>query len=283
MGHNEKPHLAGIQEFGAVAYVKDLTAGKLDARAKKGCFVGYDSESKGYRIYWPEKRSISVERNIVFNQEDTNSSEDIAIIHGETSSEGEKDKIIQAPQNKVKDIKSPENKEPEDQTHQGKDPQPHKSLKSTNSIMFPSTDKPLIEPDPQETTDTTTRQYGHGQRVRPEKGHYKNMNEGLVAAIAPFVDKIIDDETFEEDYPYPDNLYELLPDFALAGHSVSDPKMLDGALHGPNTAEWQKALEYEISQLKKLRTWVVEDLPKGQTVIPCSEIARVKQGPNGKI
>jgi hypothetical protein len=36
MGHNKKPHLAGIQEFRAATYVKDLTAGKLDACAKKG-------------------------------------------------------------------------------------------------------------------------------------------------------------------------------------------------------------------------------------------------------
>jgi hypothetical protein len=62
MGHKKKPHLAGIQKFGAAAYVKDLTAGKLNARAKKGRFIGYDSKSKGYRIYWPEKRSITVER-----------------------------------------------------------------------------------------------------------------------------------------------------------------------------------------------------------------------------
>jgi hypothetical protein len=61
MGHNKKPHLASIQEFGAAAFIKDLAAGKLDARAKKGWFVGYDSELKGYRIYWPEKWSITVE------------------------------------------------------------------------------------------------------------------------------------------------------------------------------------------------------------------------------
>ena len=60
MGHKKKPNPCGIQEFGVAAYVKDLNAGKLDARAKKGRFVRYDSESKGYRIYWPEKRSITV-------------------------------------------------------------------------------------------------------------------------------------------------------------------------------------------------------------------------------
>ena len=71
--NKKKPHLAGIQEFGAAAYVKDLAAVKLDSQAKEGRFVGYDSESKGYRIYWPEKRLISIEWNVVFNQDDINS------------------------------------------------------------------------------------------------------------------------------------------------------------------------------------------------------------------
>jgi hypothetical protein len=48
MSNGKKPHLADIQEFGATAYVKDLTAGKLDAHAQKGRLVGYNSESKGY-------------------------------------------------------------------------------------------------------------------------------------------------------------------------------------------------------------------------------------------
>ena len=54
MQHKKKPHLAGIQEFGVAAYIKDLKAGKLDACTKVGRFVGYNSESKGYQIYWPQ-------------------------------------------------------------------------------------------------------------------------------------------------------------------------------------------------------------------------------------
>ena len=61
MLNKKVPNLAGIQEFGAAAYMKDLKTGKLDARAKVGRFVGYNSESKGYRIYWPGKRSVTVE------------------------------------------------------------------------------------------------------------------------------------------------------------------------------------------------------------------------------
>ena len=97
MRHKTKPNLAGIQEFGAAAYVKDLKAGKLDARAKVSHIVGYDSESKGYRIYWPEKRSITVERNVVFNQDNIHTSKETAIIHGETQSEGEINKSSRPP------------------------------------------------------------------------------------------------------------------------------------------------------------------------------------------
>ena len=66
MLNKSKPYLGGIQEFGTAAYVKDLKAWKLHTCAQQGRFVGYDSESRGFRIYWPTKRSIMVERNVVF-------------------------------------------------------------------------------------------------------------------------------------------------------------------------------------------------------------------------
>ena len=80
------------------------------------------------------------------------------------------------------------------------------------------------------------------------------------------------------DYPY-----KLPLDIVALGHSDSDPKTFKEALCGPNAKEWQEALDYEINQLQKLGTWVMEDLPTGQTAIPCSEVMRVKRGPDGKV
>ena len=51
-------------EWGTVIWVKDLHAGKLNPRAKEGQFIEYHKESKGYRIYWPCKNKVSVERNV---------------------------------------------------------------------------------------------------------------------------------------------------------------------------------------------------------------------------
>jgi hypothetical protein len=102
------------------------------------------------------------------------------------------------------------------------------------------------------------------------------MNKGLVVVIAPFVDEIIDDEAFAEDADETKDSYKLPPNIALARHYTSDPSMLDKSLHRPNANEWQQALNYKIGQLEKLGTCVVEDLPEGQTVIPCNKITRVK-------
>lgn len=58
---------------------------------------------------------------------------------------------------------------------------------------------------------------------------------------------------------------------------------MDEALHGPNAKEWQAALDYEIGQLEKLGTWVVENSPKGQMAIPCGEVLKAKHGPNNEV
>ena len=167
MGHKKKPYLGGIQKFRAAAYVKDLAAGKLNAQAKKGCFIGYNLESKGYQIYWPKKQSIMVKRNVVFNQDDLNSHNNTAIIYGEALSEGDKEKVIQNSQNDVKVVKEPENNDSEDHLNQPKEPEAHQSPTSTNTVHFPMSDEPQnpSEPEPEDNSQSSNQQYGHGDTL----------------------------------------------------------------------------------------------------------------------
>jgi hypothetical protein len=280
MVNNKKPHLGGIQEFGVAAYVKDQKAGKLDARAQLGRFVGYDAESKGYRIYWHAKRSVTVERNVVFNEKDIRTDGTVTFSGG-VQSEGEREKIIHYPENAdqtlEKDLISgeqPENKGSEDEQN------------TSNTIPFPSVPEPNVEPEI--PGDENAQQYGRGHRPRKAIGAYKDINEGLTAAIALSKDQIDADDPApelvdDEGEDHAGHYYDLPPDFAMVGHCESDPKTLGEALCGPNAKEWQEALEYEINQLEKLGTWVVESLPHGETVIPCSEVVKVKRGPKGEV
>lgn len=128
--------LAGIHEFGAAAYVKDLKAGKLDARALLGRFVGYDSESKGFRIYWPTKRSVTVERNVIFNDGDV-TADATAVIPGDLS-EGEKEKIIQMPENNRRRTEDDVIKDAASEPHIEINPNPSVDPEPQNTIPFPS-------------------------------------------------------------------------------------------------------------------------------------------------
>ena len=73
-------------------------------------------------------------------------------------------RIIQSTLNTSKTVEQPENKEPEDQQTVEKNLEPHQSPKSTNTIRFPTTDKPQNEPGPDpEDNHMPNPQYGHGQ------------------------------------------------------------------------------------------------------------------------
>ena len=108
------------------------------------------------------------------------------------------------------------------------------------------------------------------------------MHFGLAAAITQD-QSLNEDQLIDASLDDKQVITDLLPDFALIGGLNSELASIDEALHGPDAHKWQEALNYEINQLEKMGTWVVEDLPAGHTAIPCTEVLRIKQGPDGKI
>ena len=63
--YGKKPSLKGAREWGSLCWVTKKTS-KVHERAEEGWWIGFDDLSKGHRIYWPTRRTISVEYNINF-------------------------------------------------------------------------------------------------------------------------------------------------------------------------------------------------------------------------
>ena len=61
-----KLDLLKLLEWECTVWVHTKLNLKLDGRAEKGRWIGYDEQSKGSRIYWLEKESVTVERSITF-------------------------------------------------------------------------------------------------------------------------------------------------------------------------------------------------------------------------
>ena len=226
MKSGRKPNLANIQEFRVAAYVKDLKAGKLDSRVIIGQFVGYDIESKGYRIYWPTKRMISVERNIVFNHNNVHTTENLTIIHDDALAEGERNKIIQSIPKNPRDVETLSENEPQSKSDEE---EANDEPKVSNSIPSPSTTVKNVDVVLETNTETQPQVYGQGQHSRKAPGEYKAMNEGLVTVTV--LDDDLQSKYQSSVHPEHSELtYDLPPDFAFIGIMNSEPKSLDKAL-----------------------------------------------------
>ena len=63
-----KPDYSHLRVFGSLAfdYIPKFFRKKLDQKSKKVIFIGYEKDSKNYRLYDPETRKVSVGRNVIF-------------------------------------------------------------------------------------------------------------------------------------------------------------------------------------------------------------------------
>jgi hypothetical protein len=82
MATGRKPDLSTVHPWGCKAWVKRLDVGKLEPRAVECRFVGIDTESKGYRIYWPGKNRVGIERDVYFNENEALEPEEVQIEGG---------------------------------------------------------------------------------------------------------------------------------------------------------------------------------------------------------
>ncbi|KAG2758120.1 hypothetical protein P692DRAFT_20696462, partial [Suillus brevipes Sb2] len=61
----KKPNLSRLRTWGSKVWVKGGHSDKLSGHVDEGHWVGIDEASEnGYRIYWPSKCTVTVERNI---------------------------------------------------------------------------------------------------------------------------------------------------------------------------------------------------------------------------
>ena len=250
------PDIADLHEWGCTVWVQ-IEAGKLDARAVETRFVGYDDERKGFCVYWPTKRRISVERNVRFvpNQ--------ILIPEG-TQSKREPLEQQQPPPTQGLPVLAPipSGSQQVVPKTQPVDPRAAESDDENPPIV------PRRLPD---SLDPPIPGYGRGEQFRREPGEYAHLHSKgrtQTEALAEEVDEP-EDETLE--------------DFALATRDEDDPKSMSDALARPEAEEWKTAMKTEIKQLERLGTWELVYPPANVNIIDSGFVYRKKRDNRGNI
>ena len=63
----KKPDLHHVRKWGEKVWVRTETGDKLGGCITEGRWLGIDERSKGFRIYWLDKQTVSVEQNVYLN------------------------------------------------------------------------------------------------------------------------------------------------------------------------------------------------------------------------
>ncbi len=63
----KKPNLKNVHEFGEKVWVRVEKGNKLGERVCEGRWLGIDDESKAIRVWWPNTKSVGVERNVYYD------------------------------------------------------------------------------------------------------------------------------------------------------------------------------------------------------------------------
>ena len=167
------------------AYTKTWSGNRLKpSRSDRGGEFLRSKPVNHQGLKGPKKKSVTVDHNVVFDPDDTDSSKAPAIVLGEAQSEGERDKTIQASQKNV-DVKEID-KEPEtEQTRRQSKPEngveTHRTPEPTINIPTFEANPELELPTPDDDSSFNP-EYGQEKRARrPKRGHPRGIAHTEIA------------------------------------------------------------------------------------------------------
>ncbi|KAJ3473654.1 hypothetical protein NLI96_g12893 [Meripilus lineatus] len=247
-----KPDLSTLREFGCKAYVRVEGQSKLESRTRVGHFVGFDSESKAYRVYWPDTRQVSIERNVRFDNSE---------VVGSTGPEGEKS---------VPNISVPS-------THDSSSPSPPSSIPDPLHHFEPPA--PVTDSRPQRARKPSihVQQVLNGEGTATGRPKAPKFTPGL--QVPPIHEEEVGAAAVEDIEEEGEWTFV----WAFVAVEEAEPKSYKEAVKGKEAEHWMKGCEKEMGRLKRYGTYILVEPPAGANIIGSKWVFRRKKDAIGKI
>ena len=272
----KKPDLREVREWGEKVWVRVEEGNKLGGRVREGRWMGLDDQSKGVRVYWPDKRKVSIERNVYVDKTGASNSR----LEGE-----DWDGFIET---KLDEPITPKSMAP-----------PKNSEPSLSSDMPPV---PAIE-DPDSGSDTPIEPVKRPTRTRKPTQKVQDLLAGhAVASERPQGQKaamhgvqLPPDEPPKPQEPVLEGegtsewmmAADFADEYALAAEiseiEALEPRSLAEAKSRPDWPLWEKAIEEELKVLKEAGTWEIVDAPSGANIVGSKWVFRAKKDAAGNV
>ncbi len=201
------------------------TLEKLGEHAVEARFVGIDTEAKGWRIYWPKKRKVSIERNVYFNKGDL--TPEPLIVKGEDEDTDSPQVPKSSPASQPTENLPPNEPQNPAETHPECPESPLTDIES--------------DPAPQSRWLKRSAALKPGQLAPPDL-HKRPTTAGIAATA-------LEDESESDDDDEPVSYSPI--DYAMMVDA--EPVTMKEALSGPDEGEWHESMLAEVRQCEGRR------------------------------
>lgn len=248
--YNKKPSIDHLRVFGSEVFVhvpKDKRR-KWNKKAKKGIFIGYCDDTKGYRVWITEERKIEVSRDIVFRENVQNNNPLVSV----NEENGAENYAVFGPGFFKNDnpvvVESMENSgggQHENHTEQTVIVEPVVTDDFEDEEIFFEIDSDSDHDSSVEINEN--RQSFISRRTRNQSHWIESMEIGYC-----FI-------------------------------SEREPNNFEMALASDDSIKWKEAMDDEYNSLIENETWKLVDLPKGSNLVDNKWVYKIKETPTGDI
>ena len=277
--NNRIPDVSNLRVFGSICYVHipDGLRKKLDPKSFKAIFVGYPSETKGYKVYNIESGKFTRCRNVIFHENKfhnfENQEEEITemIVPDDLASNNvnKEDNVINVDENTADE-------------HSNTDmniPAPVNDSIDEDEAEQPVIDEPPFTDQPPETTTA---------QVNNDNDNVRNNS------VFPTYEETFMTQVQQLGERRTRKPRERLVENAYIGHEEcnivesllskpSEPKSVHEALNGSASAQWKDALQSEINSLNENDTWKLVPRPNNVNIVGNRWVFKVKCKSDGSI
>ena len=249
--HGHKPNLVNLQPWGCKVRVHDPKGSKLDGRSSVGRWMGFDAETRdGHRIYWPERRVVSIERSVKFNFKPNDVVVGVLLLQGVLPLEGEET-----------------------------DNERLTTIESEKQLV-------VIETPDVEVDDPITQ--GRGKCIRKETQYVRMLKDGsgvtgskkgrVLPRGMQFGTVVVDESNTGLDESEIDHAMA-----AVVENVEGLTPTYEEARKRPDWPKWDKAIQIELKSLEKTGTWRLVERPPEANVVDCRWVLRIKKNAAGEV